>query len=105
MKIAKQKNEQEQLFDELISVKLLYKSKEKLWKQLPLENNDKADIKKELMAMKNRIGIIEQNIRCFGESFFDVYDWELSNPLSETDILGLRDEIQQVRHSLETIVE
>lgn len=103
MKIAKQKNEQERLFDELISVKLLYKSREMQWKQLPVESQDKADVKKDLLAMKNRIGIIEENIKCFGESFLDVYDSELSNPLSETDILGLRDEIKEVRSSLEAM--
>ncbi len=105
MKIVKQKNEQERLFDELISVKLLYKSRETQWKELPVESQDKADAKIDLLAMKNRIGIIEENIKCFGESFFDVYDSELSNPLSETDILGLRDEITEVRSSLEAMGE
>jgi hypothetical protein len=101
MKVVKQKTEQEQLFDELISVKSLYKSTETQWKQVPVESADKALIKNELLAMKNRISIIEQNIRCFGESFFDVYDSELISPLSESDILVLRDEIKEVRSSLE----
>ncbi len=105
MKTAVQKKEQEKMFDELISVKLLYKSRETQWKQLPVESPDKAVIKKELMAMKNRISIIEQNIRCFGESFFDVYDSELIKPIGESDILILRDEIKEVRSSLEAMGE
>ena len=105
MKIIVNKSEQEKVFDELISVKMLYKTRETYWKQLPVESQDKADIKKELLELKNRINIIEQNIRCFGESFFDVYDAELMNPLSESDILGLRDEIKEVRNSLEAIGE
>lgn len=105
MKTAVQKNDQEKIFDELISVKLLYKSRESQWKLLPVESPDKAVIKKELMAMKNRISIIEQNIRCFGESFLDVYDSELISSLGESDILVLRDEIKEVRNSLEAMGE
>ncbi|HDR50558.1 MAG TPA: hypothetical protein ENN90_02905 [Mariniphaga anaerophila] len=97
------KNDQEKLFDELIEVKLLYKSKEKTWKQTTEENPDFDEIKKELSVLKKRIKKIEKDISSFGDSFFDVYDKELVKPLSETDILSLRDEIKEVRNSLEAI--
>lgn len=103
MNIAAQKNEKERIFDELIDVKLLYKKKEKKWKQLPVDALDKIEIKSELMALKIRIEEIEKNITRYGDSFFDVYDAELDLPLSESDILVLRDEIREVRHSLEAI--
>lgn len=97
------KNNKEELFDELIAVKYLYKSKEKTWRQTNEHHPDFLKIKKELSALKKRIKAIENNISRFGESFFDVYDSELVKPLSETDILTLRDEIKEVRDSLEAI--
>jgi CHAD domain-containing protein len=99
------KKNQEKLFDELIEVKLLYKTKEEIRKQTAEENPKFRKMKEELSDLKNRIKIIEKNISNFGESFFDVYDSELGKPLSETDILSLRDEIKEVRYSLEAFGE
>ncbi len=103
MNTASQKDEQERLFDELISVKLLYRTREKEWKRLPEDSPVTHEIRTELTALKIRIGTIERNISRFGDSFFDVYDSELIKPLSESDIFILRDEIKEVRNSLEAI--
>ncbi|WP_139249686.1 hypothetical protein [Mariniphaga anaerophila] len=100
-----QKKDKEELFDELIEVKLLYKTKEKTWKHTAGENPDSEKTKNELSALKERIKNIEASISKFGDSFFDVYDSELGTPLRETDILTLRDEIKEVRHSLEIMGE
>lgn len=97
------KNDQEKLFDELIEVKLLYKTKEEIRKHTPEEKPEFDGMKEELSALKKRIKNIERSISRFGESFFDVYDSELGKPLSETDILSLRDEIKEVRDSLEAM--
>lgn len=97
------KNDQEKLFDELIEVKLLYKTKEKTWKQITEENPDFDKIKKELSVLKKRIKKIEKNISSFGDSFLDVYDKELIKPLTEKDIFILREEIKEVRNTLETM--
>ena len=97
------KKDQEKLFDELIEVKLLYKTKEKIWKQTAEKNPEFKKMKEELSGLKYRIKNIESSISRFGESFFDVYDSELGKPLSETDILTLRDEIKEVRDSLEAM--
>jgi hypothetical protein len=105
MDITAQKNEQEKLFDELIDVKLLYKISEKKWKKLKINDFDSEGIKTELGILKHRINDIEKSISKFGDSFLDVYDSELLKPLSESDIFNLRDEIREVRHSLETIGE
>lgn len=103
MNIYEQKNEQEKLFDELIDVKLRYKSFEKKWRKLHNPGFDKAKV--ELTMLKHRIGEIEKAISRYGEAFLDVYDSELVKPLSESDILTLRDEITEVRSSLENIGE
>ncbi len=100
---SKPKIDKEKIFDELIEVKLLYKTKEKVWKNITEENPEFNKMKEELSVLKNRIKIIERNISSFGDSFFDVYDKELVKPLSETDILSLRDEIKEVRDSLEAM--
>jgi archaellum component FlaC len=97
------KKNQEKLFDELIDVKLLYKTKEKNSKQITEGNPAFNTMKEELSALKKRIKRIEHSISQFGDSFFDVYDAELVKPLSEMDILLLRDEIKEVRDSLEAI--
>jgi archaellum component FlaC len=97
------KKDQEMLFDELIEVKLLYKAKEKIRKQTAGEHPEFKKMKEELSVLKKRIKNIETSISRFGESFFDVYDSQLGKPLSETDILSLRDEIKEVRDSLEAI--
>jgi hypothetical protein len=55
------------------------------------------------MVIETRIRDIEKSISRYGESFFDVYDAELVKPLSEKDILTLRDEIKEVRTTLETM--
>jgi hypothetical protein len=103
MDISAQKNEKEKLFDELIDVKLLYKSQVKKWRKHLLSEPGSEKIREELAVLKLRINDIEKTISGYGESFFDVYDAELVKPLSESDILVLRDEIQEVRHSLEAI--
>ena len=97
------KNEQEILFDELIVVKHLYKSKEKEWKQIAPQNPEFSKMKMELTELRRRIASIEKSISKYGDSFFDVYDSELIKPLSESDILNLRDEIKDVRSSLEAM--
>lgn len=98
-----QKNEQEKLFDELIAVKLILKNKEKEWKQLTTENPELKKMNEELAALRKRIGEIDKNISKYGDSFLDVYDSELMKPLSESDIIVLRDEIKEVRVSLKAI--
>lgn len=100
---SSQKKEQEKLFDELIEIKFLYKTKEKIYKETSKESMEFSKMKEELSVLKKRIKNIETSISGFGESFFDVYDSELVKPLSETDILTLRDEIKEVRNSLETM--
>ncbi len=100
---SSQKKEQEKLFDELIEIKFLYKTKEKICKETSKESMEFSKMKEELSVLKKRIKNIETSISGFGESFFDVYDSELVKPLSETDILILRDEIKEVRNSLETM--
>ena len=100
---SSQKKEQEKLFDELIEIKFLYKTKEKNCKETSKESIECSKMKEELAVLKKRIKNIETSISGFGESFFDVYDSELVKPLSETDILTLRDEIKEVRNSLETM--
>lgn len=98
-----QKNEQENLFDELIAVKLILKNKEKEWKQLTSENPELKKVNEELATLRKKIGEIEKNISKYGDSFLDVYDSELMKPLSESDIIVLRDEIKEVRTSLKAI--
>lgn len=98
-----QKNEQEKLFDELIAVKLILKNKEKEWKQLTSENPELKKVNEELATLRKKIGEIEKNISKYGDSFLDVYDSELMKPLSESDIIVLRDEIKEVRTSLKAI--
>ncbi len=105
MDITTKKNEQEKLFDELINVKFLYKNFEKKWKKSKKTEFDPESIIEELASLKLRISEIEKSISKFGDSFLDVYDSELLKPLSETDIFTLRDEIREVRQSLETIGE
>ncbi len=105
MDITTKKNEQEKLFDELIDVKFLYKNFEKKWKKSKKSEFDPESIIEELASLKLRISEIEKSISKFGDSFLDVYDSELLKPLSETDIFTLRDEIREVRQSLETIGE
>lgn len=98
-----QKNEQENLFDELIAVKLILKNKEKEWKQLTSENPELKKVNEELATLRKKIGEIEKNISKYGDSFLDVYDSELMKPLSESDIIVLRDEIKEVRTTLKAI--
>jgi predicted nucleic acid-binding Zn-ribbon protein len=105
MDMTAKKNEQEKLFDELIDVKLLYKNLERKWKKSEKAEFDAESIKEELASLKQRISEIEKSISKFGDSFLDVYDSKLLKPLSETDIFSLRDEIREVRHSLENIGE
>jgi hypothetical protein len=103
MNASAKKNEQEQLFDDLIAVKFLYKTREKEWRHHPVNNPKFHKIQEELTGLKKRIRDIEKCISGYGETFFDVYDSELMLPLSESDIICLRDEINEVRQSLETM--
>jgi hypothetical protein len=105
MDMTAKKNEQEKLFDELIDVKLLYKNFERKWKKSGTPEYHPESVKDELASLKIRISEIEKSISRFGDSFLDVYDSELLKPLSEKDIFSLRDEIREVRQSLETIGE
>lgn len=99
-----QKNMHEKLFDELVSVRLMYNNKLKKWNQLSGNSLVKPVPGDELKELKRRIDEIEQRISGYGESFLDVYDSELGIWLSEPDIITLREELREVRDSLKEIV-
>ncbi|MGM0620680.1 MAG: hypothetical protein ACQETJ_06525 [Bacteroidota bacterium] len=105
MATSSQKNKKEKLFDELISVKILHKKKEKELKNSGADAPGYETLKKELSDLKKKIAAIEKAISKYGESFLDVYDSELINPLTESDIIVLRDEISEIRNSLEAFRE
>lgn len=96
-------NKKEQLFDELIAVKLLHKKKDRELKKMKLDTPECESLKEEMTELKTKIKIIENAISKYGESFLDVYDEELIKPLSESDIITLRDEISEIKDSLEAI--
>ncbi|MFW6248680.1 MAG: hypothetical protein ACOC4J_02805 [Bacteroidota bacterium] len=98
-----EENKKEQLFDELIAVKLLHKRKHKELKKINLETPEYQKLKEELEELKAKIKNIENAISDYGESFLDVYDEELIKPLSESDIISLRDEISEIKYSLEAM--
>ncbi|MFW5756361.1 MAG: hypothetical protein ACOCWK_07140 [Tangfeifania sp.] len=98
-----EENKKEQLFDELIAVKLLHKRKHKELKKINLETPEYQSLKEELEELKAKIKNIENAISDYGESFLDVYDEELIKPLSESDIISLRDEISEIKYSLEAM--
>jgi hypothetical protein len=96
-------NKKEQLFDELIAVKLLHKKKDRELKKIKSDTTDYQILEEELAELKTKIRNIENAISKYGESFLDVYDEELIKPLSESDIITLRDEISEIKNSLEAI--
>jgi len=96
-------NKKEQLFDELIAVKLLHKRKHKELKKINLDTPEYQSLKEELAELKGKIKDIENAISKYGDSFLDVYDEELIKPLSESDIISLRDEILEIKDSLEAM--
>lgn len=96
-------NKKEQLFDELIAVKLLHRKKDKELKKMKLDTTGYQKLKGELTVLKEKIKTIENTISAYGESFLDVYDEKLIKPLSESDIILLRDEISEIKGSLEAI--
>ncbi|MFW5823015.1 MAG: hypothetical protein ACOCU7_06460 [Tangfeifania sp.] len=98
-----EENKKEQLFDELIAVKLLHKRKHKELKKINLETPEYQSLKEDLEELKSKIKNIENAISDYGESFLDVYDEELIKPLSESDIISLRDEISEIKYSLEAM--
>lgn len=97
------KNKKEQLFDELIAVKLLHKKKYRELKKIKLDTPEYESLNEELRELKEKIKSIENAISRYGESFLDVYDEELIKPLSESDIITLRDEISEIKDSLEAL--
>mgnify|MGYP006299155351 CR=1 FL=1 len=97
------KNEKEKLFDELITVKILHKNKESALKKMGPEATDYNMLKAELTDLKKKIKTIGDAISKYGDSFWDVYDAELIKPLSESDIITLRDEISEIKDSLEAM--
>ena len=96
-------NKKEQLFDELIAVKLLHKKKDRELKKMKSASPEFKALKEELAELKGKIKHIENAISRYGESFLDVYDEELIKPLSESDIITLRDEISEIKDSLEAM--
>ncbi len=98
-----EENKKEQLFDELIAVKLLHKKKGRELKKINLDTPEYQSLKEELAELKAKIKNIENAISKYGESFLDVYDAELIKPLSESDIISLRDEISEIKDSLEAM--
>lgn len=96
-------NKKEQLFDELIAVKLLHKKKYRALKKMKQNTHEHETLKEELRELKEKIKSIDNAISRYGESFLDVYDEELIKPLSESDIITLRDEISEIKDSLEAL--
>lgn len=96
-------NKKEQLFDELIAVKILHKKKSKELRKITSDAPEYHTLKEELAELKEKIKNIENAISKYGESFLDVYDEELIKPLSESDIISLRDEISEIKNSLEAM--
>ena len=103
METNSQKDNKEKLFDELVEVRLLYDQKVKEMKTCDLNSQEHKMLKKELSTLREKIGRIKNDIARYGESFLDVYDSELMKPLTEADIIGLREEIREVRCWLESI--
>lgn len=97
------KTKPEQLFEELIDIKILLKQKEKALKKNKKPSGESFDLRKELNDLRKKIETIEKNISQCGESFLDVYDEKLMNPLSESDIIDLRDQISEIRKSIEGV--
>ena len=98
-----EKDDKEKLFEELVEVRILYDEKIKKMKSFSLNSRELDSIEKELAGLRNRIALIKKSIARYGESFLDVYDLELMKPLSEADIIELREEIREVRCWLESI--
>jgi len=97
------RDDKEKLFEELVDVRILYDNKIKQMKSFELKPEEQKSIEKELANLRKKIASIKKSIARYGESFLDVYDSELMKPLSEADVIELRDEIQEVRDWLESI--
>ena len=103
MKSNPQKDYKKKLFDELVEVRLLYDEKVKEIKTCSTSSQHYSELATELKVLKEKIKDIKSSIARYGESFLDVYDTELMKPLSEADIIELREEINEVRCWLESI--
>ncbi len=103
MEINSPKDSKEKLFDELVEVRLLYDKKVKELKTCDTGSQHYKLLAAELTILKEKIRKIKSTIARYGESFLDVYDSELMKPLSEADIIELREEIFEVRSWLESI--
>lgn len=97
------KDDKEKLFEELVEVRILYDVKIKQMKSFDLKPDEQKSIEKELSTLRKKIASIKSSIARYGESFLDVYDSELMKPLSEADVIELREEIREVRSWLESI--
>ena len=93
----------EKLFEALVEVKILYEKKNKALKSGAHEHPDYQLVKDELIKLNRKISLLQNTITQYGENFLDVYDAELMQPLTEKDVIYLRDEIQEVRKWLESI--
>ncbi|MFW5832186.1 MAG: hypothetical protein ACOC11_02255 [Prolixibacteraceae bacterium] len=103
VEINSPKDSKEKLFDELVEVRLLYDKKVKEIKTCDASSQHYELLAAELTSLKEKIRKIKSSIARYGESFLDVYDSELMKPLSEADIIELREEIYEVRSWLESI--
>lgn len=97
------RDEKERLFEELVEVRIMYDAKFKKMKSFDLKQEEQKTIENELAILRKKIASIKSSVARYGESFLDVYDSELMKPLTEADIIELRDEIREVRDWLESI--
>ncbi len=103
MAINSTKNGKEKLFDELIDVKLLHEQKVKEIESLAKDSKDYSSVENQLIKLDEKINAIQKAVAQYGDSFLDVYDAQLLNPLSETDVIHLREEINNIRQRLELV--
>jgi hypothetical protein len=97
------RDEKERLFEELVEIRIMYDSKIKKMKSFDLKPEEQKTIENELASLRKKIASIKSSVARYGESFLDVYDSELMKPLTEADIIELREEIREVRDWLESI--
>jgi hypothetical protein len=97
------RDEKERLFEELVEIRIMYDAKIKRMKSFDLKPEEQKTIENELASLRKRIASIKSSVSRYGESFLDVYDSELMKPLTEADIIELREEIREVRNWLESI--
>ncbi len=96
-------DDKKKLFEELVELRIFYDQKIKKMKSFDLKPEEQKSIENELANLRKRIAVIKSSIARYGESFLDVYDSELMKPLSEADVIELREEIREVRRWLESI--